>query len=106
MNLTALVARPAEVLDGAIRCDPINLLPSGVPHVADPDLVRTRPYGEAKWLLEPVGDDASRVRVTASGQWVAWKCSPRPAVDADYRAVKSYRVATAPQILRPERTSL
>ncbi len=57
----ALVARPAVVADGAVDRDAVELLPRRPAHVAQPDVVRARPEGEAEGVAEAVGDDVRAI---------------------------------------------
>ena len=69
----ALVTRPTEVVDGAVgrRDQAVDLLPRLPADVADPDLVGTRSEREAERVAQPVGDDATRVRIGARRERVA-----------------------------------
>ena len=65
--------------------------------VADPDLVRARPEGEAERVAQPVGDDPPGVRDRCSTQRVV-RGSPAPVagVDAQERAVQEHGLAGRP----------
>src|SRR5947208_139167 len=62
LRVGSLVAGPAEVLHRPRRAHAsIDLLPGVPADVADPDLARSRPEGEAERIAHPVGDDPPRI---------------------------------------------
>src|SRR5262249_40411487 len=98
---SALVARPAEVLDrpGSRGVDAIDLLPRAPADIPDPCLAGARPDSEAERVAQPVGDDPARVLIAAAGQRVIGEPSAGVGTDANERPAEADRVARRAQVL-------
>ena len=102
------VAGPAEVLHdgvGGVR-DPVDLLPLGPAHVADPDLARPGADGEAEGIAQAVGDDPSGVGVRAAEERVGRQRRAGGGIDAQDRAVQTGRVARRAEVLGAQGAAL
>src|SRR5712692_1518913 len=85
----ALIAGPTEVLHRAGRADPpVDLLPCVPSDVADPQLARARPEGEAEGVAQTHGDDPPGVRIRAAGVRAVREAGARGRVDAKNRSVE------------------
>ncbi len=104
----ALVARPAEVVDGQIghRSEAVDLFPVVPAHVPDPDVVRAGADCQPEGISQALGDDAPGVRIGAEAERIAGEGGARVLVDANHGPVERDRVSRRAQILAPERTSL
>ncbi len=103
----SLVARPAEVEDGAgARRDPVQLL-DGVPaDVAQPHLVRAGPDREPEGIAEAVRDQPALVRVGGEGEGVVRQPLARRRIEAEQGPVQAQWIAAGAEILRAQRAAL
>src|SRR5439155_3970877 len=104
----ALVAGPAEVLDGVRRehvVEAVDLLPRVPPDVADPELARAGPQRHAEWVAKAVGDDALGAGNAAVGERIVRHRGARRRIDAQDGAVEADRLTDAAQALRPQRAA-
>src|SRR5690606_32545079 len=85
----ALVAGPAEV-GGLLLLDghPVDLLPVGLPDIADPKLGAVRPQRETERIAQAEGDDAPLVGIARLRQRVGRYAGAGVAVDADHGPVE------------------
>ena len=83
----------------------IDLLPLAPADVAQPDLARARPYGEAEGVAKPVGDDAPGVGVGVADEGVVRQRGAGSGVHAQDRPIERHGIAARAQVLRTQRPS-
>src|SRR5690606_16806777 len=98
LPLDPLVARPAEVLHGAVGGvrDAVDLLPLVPADVANPQFTGAGPEGEAELVAHAVGDHAAFDLVRAARVRIAGHRLAGARIDADDRAVERDRLACRP----------
>src|SRR6266542_6325139 len=101
------IAGPAKVQ----RCrrwvrETIDLLPAAPANITQPEIVRSWPKGETKWITQAGSDDATCVGIRTPCERVIGACRASCRVETQDRAAEAHSIASGSQILTPQRSAL